>query len=626
MSKINSNTRFPNFGKRDLGRRRAYEIFIDIGSYRTTVLCLPHGDRNDERDRLGNIESYLIPFRGKYREFPSSYLKTAGGVKLLSDEVVDDVKSGNITYYDEKKIVTSAKRDFIHDFLDYPEGLDSDGKPTNFVLYIKTLLEHTFRVITCDDEKVIINGNEVEVDEHWRSSDVPSIEGIQVTVPDLYIENLRQGYCTYILKACESLCNKSSTDLWKVLLEGYNKYSKGLLEINKNKSKQKVDGFVSISADESGAGELYFMESMKVLSSIRFYKADLDKYNILHIKHLFSQRPEISNAGQNEITQKIICCRIDMGGITTDAGVSLVEFFDKKLSNKSDNKELRYKLLKKESFSQRIAGEKFKEEFGEYGYSKENWWENIDFIRDEKNCSFVKIIKRIINSQYKAVKQLFLSEDKIDGVYFVISGRPTMSDPVKEALLQIILDYFNNERLLLLKESCIFVSDLPLIYYDWQGGNWHVSYRPELAKWVTAAVGEKMLSNSSKYEIGTQGFDYYVKVDHFPPVDGGDLQTINGSIDKAISLENFDEFKSQMEDGAVRVGLSFSPKKDGEFISFLDVLNRSCKNEYPTEQGKCYPKLKVGSAQTPLSNKAWIIPSIYIEDIDRKIHEFVWKG
>lgn len=612
--------------KRDEGRQRSYEIFIDIGSYRTTVLCLPHGDRNDERDRLGNIESYLIPFEESDREFPASYLKIKGGIKLITDETIADVKAGKITYFKEKQIVDSAKRDFIHDFLNYPNGYYSENQPTNFVLYIKALLEHTFRVITCDHETVNIDGNLVNIDQHWRSAEIPRIEGIQVTVPDLYIENLRQGYCDYILEACKILCDQKEGKSWEILLEDYIKYEKSLID-NKNKSKlkQKAGGFVSISADESGAGELYFMESMKMLSSLRFNKVNLDRYSVSHIQNLFSQKEAKLLKEQDKNSQKIICCRIDIGGITTDAGVSLVEFFDKKYSEETNNKELRYKLLKKESFSQRVAGEEFKKEYEKNGEYEGNWWEDAGFIRNSNNCSFNKTMTRIAESQYNAVTRLS-EENEIDAIYFVVSGRPTIAKVVQDALLKIILSCFNKKKLLLLKESCIFISNLPLVYHDWIGGNWHVDFQEELAKWVTAAVGEKMLLSSSKYEIGTQEFNYYIKVDHYPPIDGGDLQIIEGGKKEAISLEKFPDFKKEIEDSAVRVGLSFSAKENGEYISFLDVLNRSCQKQYTTDKGKCYPKLKVGSDKTPLSNKSWIIPSIYVEGLDKEIHELLWKG
>lgn len=592
-------------GNRDPSIRRNYEIFIDVGSYRTTVLCLPKN--NEVRKEL--THNFLIPFGGE-KEFPSSYMKLHKGVRILE-------LTPKTSLLSQDSIVNSAKSDFLENYLDYQTGENEYNKTASFVEFIKALLEHTFRVITSDSDTIISHNIKTSVSEHWYGyKGIPIITGIRITVPDLYIENLRNGYCDYVSLACKKL--SSETPNWGLLLSDFIRRE----QKKPNNQASVSNPFVTISADESGAGELYFLESMKLLSWIKFNQKPLVNDSLHRMKKLFSQQYDEDIAEEDSENQafRVACCRIDIGGLTTDAGVSTIEFLRTPREKNSQYHVVKYKLVNKESFSKKIAGEIFRQEYQLYQNDEnaKEWWNDESFISSNSACSFKNVLEKIISSQYTAISK----SENINAIYFVISGRPTMSEIVQEALLKIILRSFNKEELLLFKENCLFMSKYLIISEHPLSNDWCITSNKEFAKWVTT-IGCKNILKGNQYTIEKQDFKYHIRLEEEYEKDGMPTISIDGSNVK--NLKEFNELSALVREGAESIDLSFSSKEKGEYIKFLNISGSACRAKHSNDLDKSYPKLSIGEVNHQQFPKPWIVPSILVHDLDKEIHSLPWQ-
>lgn len=587
---------------RESSKKEDHILFLDIGSYRTVALCLPRRFHDIDNN---NAEEYIIPY-GENMEFPSSCIIQEDTIKVF--DFLDE--KNNINAYEKNEQFESIKNSFIDNFKNYPDGEKQDS-PAEFVLYLKFIIEHTLTLITSHQDTIQIDhGIETVVPEYWKNDSLPTISGIRVTVPDLYIENLRKGYCRYVIKACELLCEE--TPKWKQVLEEYTELAKD----------ERTSKFVTISADESGAGELYFLKEMiRMSSSLHFFedKEGNDNINLMH--EIYSQNTHNDQTTLDNKAFRILCCRIDIGGLTTDASNSLVHF--EEIKNQSGYTNIVYKLIQKESFSQKTAGEKLNNSFQEFKKSKnKNWWEDETFISD--STILRGLLDRTTNLQYKSLKEIGL--DKIDAIYFVISGRPTQAPLVQKAILSSILSTFNHDQLLLLKENCFFMSDFPLISFSDDENTYRVNYNKNFAKAITV-IGNLITLDAHRYKIDDENFEYYICLTESCRKRNHPFMILTQ--DESKSLEEFDAFRDRVESGTHWIRLSFSAKQDGDFTSFLHVSSKACSDARADDshQNNCYPELSVGQEESLYENNAWIKPSIYIEKLEenKKAFSLEWS-
>ena len=192
----------------------------------------------------------------------------------------------------------SAKYVFASKFAAYK------GDVPKFKLYIKKVLEACFQYITDPVEG-----------RPWNGPAVPVITEIRVTVPDLFIENLREGYRQNIFEVCQEYSNHVK---WGQL------FPANLRHLRRT--------FINISADESGACELYFLNLIKLMPFWELSTAKDRIPDLSEVAFLFSQR-QGWKAGK--VDMNFVVCHIDIGGLTTDASILFIpetqgEFFREK--------------------------------------------------------------------------------------------------------------------------------------------------------------------------------------------------------------------------------------------------------------------------------------------------------
>jgi hypothetical protein len=131
--------------------------------------------------------------------------------------------------------------------------------------------------------------------------------------------------------------------------------------------------FVNISADESGACELYFLNLIKLLP---FWDLSAQKDRLPDLKEvdfIFSQAAQRDPNAEN---LQFVVCHIDIGGLTTDVSVLLANTYQDPALG------ITTALNRKESFSERKAGEYFAETFANNRSPEETgpWWDNDRFL------------------------------------------------------------------------------------------------------------------------------------------------------------------------------------------------------------------------------------------------------
>jgi len=266
---------------RDSNNHAEYILFIDFGSYRTSVLCWPC---SFGRDKITDSWQYVVHSdKDDQGGFPSAFINPPSGDER-DFAFVPNVGGENVS---SSQIVKSAKYAFASKFAAYR------GNVPQFKLYIKKIIEESFKYITFPNK-----------DLPWNGPAIPVITEIRVTVPDLFIENLRAGYRENIYSVCMDLADHNK---WKHL------FPENLRHLRKT--------FVNISADESGACELYFLNLLK---SMPFWDLSSQKDrmpDLQEVDYLFSQAQYRNQDADN---LNFVVCHIDIGGLTTDVSILLV--------------------------------------------------------------------------------------------------------------------------------------------------------------------------------------------------------------------------------------------------------------------------------------------------------------
>jgi len=540
-----------------------YWLLIDLGAYRTTVLCWPNN--KDLRD-VSVLSEFLVSLPGsKEVGFPSAFMKKNRIFSFLSDSAMEDIPKGDF--------IESAKSYFAEEYSAHQDAAEE------FTHYVKNLLSSVLTIITKPDTRSI-----------WNYKEIPVIEGLKLTVPDLFIENLRDGYCDIIKKVCAQL-RRENTD-WALMMP------------DRFFDDDKTD-FVQISADENGAVELYFMHNVQTLPFLNLSHAKDRSRNLPDAQGFFQTLESTIDAGEKK-QLVLACCVIDIGGLTTDASTTVLKFVpNQKIAD------LEAHMLMKTSFSEPKAGKHLKEEYQNFrGRNQHEWWDNAQFLAANE-VSFLRIIiqeqYRAIQAWQEAVANRPRDHEPLDGVYFILAGRPTQSQEVQKLLSNLISETFNQDDLLIMKEHCLFMSEFPHI---WRDGNTRRAKRnTELAKLVTV-VGN-LFSLELNYSVDEKLMCYYIQVQ----LDQQHDNTFELKAGESKSLDEYDFFLNLMNANPFRkLKLEFSKQKNGKYQQFLSVAGRLQRNSSAS------PRLRIGSPnkKEEYQEKRWILPSIYVENLDEQ--------
>lgn len=143
---------------RDIQNHEEYILFIDFGSYRTSVLCWPC---SFGRDKITDSWQYVVHGDSDAQGgFPSAFINPPSG----DERDFAFVPSMGEEHVSSSQIVKSAKYEFASKFAAYR------GDVPQFKLYIKKILEHSFKYIT-----------EPNKDRPWNGPAIPVITEIRVT-------------------------------------------------------------------------------------------------------------------------------------------------------------------------------------------------------------------------------------------------------------------------------------------------------------------------------------------------------------------------------------------------------------------------------------------------------------
>ncbi len=309
---------------RDPHNHEEYILFIDFGSYRTSVLCWPC---RFGRDMITDSWQYVVHYQdadAKEGGFPSAFINPPSGDER-DFAFISDISEKNAS---NSQIVKSAKYVFASKFAAYK------GDVPQFKLYIKKVLEYSFKYIT-----------EPKEGRPWNGPAIPVITEIRVTVPDLFIENLRAGYRENIFGVC---CEFAAHHKWKQL------FPQDLRRLKKT--------FINISADESGACELYFLNLIKLMP---MWELSSEKDRLPDLKEVDFLFSHTRGSGGEKKKLNFVVCHIDIGGLTTDASILLMQTF------KDDDLGITTALKRKESFSEKKAGEYFAEIYHQFWHEEE---------------------------------------------------------------------------------------------------------------------------------------------------------------------------------------------------------------------------------------------------------------
>jgi len=541
---------------RDLNNHEEYILFVDFGSYRTSVLCWPcsYG-----REKITDTWKYVVHYRDGQISgggFPSAFINPPSGDErdFAFIDNFEDITVAN------SQIVKSAKSVFASKFAAYK------GAVPQFRLYIKKVLEESFKYIT-----------EPVEGRPWNGPAIPVITEIRVTVPDLFIENLRAGYRENIYSVCMEFLNHKK---WKQL------FPANLRSLKKT--------FINISADESGACELYFLNLIKLMP---FWDLSCEKDRAPDLKEvafLFSQK----RAGQEQKRElNFVVCHVDIGGLTTDASILLMRTF------KDADLGITTTLKRKESFSEKKAGEYFADLFKESRHDddEEKWWESDRFIDKE----FGKFLELLFGKQYSLLSE-WRREKCLDGIYFLISGRPTRAPKIRDIISRYILKEFNKETLLLLPEHCLFMADYYHVGKNEEGERYAKKIE-NFEKLITILGNVYTLYDG--YEIDFDEHKYYISLD----LDTRGVQRMEILPGKQYNMEDFENYQKSAQRNNV-LHLAFTRIASGENgTRFLTVKKIARQTAYPT--------IKIAD-KSEFDDQAWITPSLIITNLNENDQAF----
>lgn len=539
---------------RDPNNHEEYILFVDFGSYRTSVLCWPC---SFGRDKITDSWQYVVHAdRDEQGGFPSAFINPPSGDErdfaFVSNYGEENVSSS--------QIVKSAKYAFASKFAAYK------GNVPQFKLYIKKILEESFKYIT-----------EPNKERPWNGPAIPVITEIRVTVPDLFIENLRDGYRENIYSVCMELADHNK---WKRL------FPPDLRHLRRT--------FVNISADESGACELYFLNLLKLMP---FWDLSNQKDRIPDLKEvdfLFSQN-QYRNTNTDELN--FVVCHIDIGGLTTDVSILLAN------THQDSALGITTALKRKESFSERKAGEYFAETFAQTRLPEEDgpWWECQRFIDKD----FSRFLELLCGKQAALLTE-WRREKELSGLYFLISGRPTKSPLVREAIQRHIMKEFNREELLLLPEHCLFMAEYFHVGKN-QEGERYAKKINHFEKLITLLGNVYTLYDG--YEISFDDHRYYISVD----VDTRCTTQMEVVPGRLYNMEEFENYKKSAVHNAVN-HLAFTRFPAGENSTrFLTVKTIARQTAYPV--------IKVAQ-RNDHDGQAWIMPSLVITNLEQNDQAF----
>ncbi len=535
---------------RDPNNREEYILFIDFGSYRTSVLCWPC---SFGRDKITDTWQYVVHYKNGDTQgggFPSAFINPPSGDER-DFSFIDDFSG---LTFSNSQIVKSAKSVFAGKFAAYK------GQVPQFRLYIKKVLEESFKYIT-----------EPKEGRPWNGPAIPVITEIRVTVPDLFIENLRAGYRENIYSVCMQFLSHRK---WKQLFPA------------NFRSLKKT--FVNISADESGACELYFLNLIKLMP---FWDLSCEKDRIPDLNEvdfLFSQR---KNGPDKKKELNFVVCHVDIGGLTTDASILLMRSFE------DPDLGITTTLKRKESFSEKKAGEYFADTYreGRHEDEEEKWWDCDRFIEKD----FSRFLELLFGKQYALLNE-WRKEKRLDGIYFLVSGRPTKAPKIREIMSKYILREFNKETLLLLPEHCLFMADYYHVGKN-QEGERYAKKIENFEKLITILGNVYTLYDG--YEIDFDDHKYFISLD-------GDTRCMNRMEilpGKQYDMEDFENYQKAAQRNNV-LHLAFTKIASGENATrFLTIKKIARQTAYPT--------IKIAE-KNDFDDQAWITPSLIITNLE----------
>ena len=540
---------------RDENNVKNYILFIDLGSYRTSVLCWPH---TAGREEITDAWKYIVKYNGTQDGggFPSAFVNS-GHEKDFA--FIPDINAINIP---SKQIVRSAKFTYASQFAAFK------GKVPSFKLYIKKIIEESFLYITAP-----------YADRPWNDAHIPRIIEIRVTVPDLFIENLREGYRQSIVDVCLDL---SKVPKWSRLFPD-----------NLDKIKTK---FVTISSDESGSCELYFLNIIKEMPFWDLSHAFDREADLNDVEFIFAQRKRRAVDEEDELFFSV--CHLDIGGLTTDASVVLLKSYKGKYLGITTT------LLRKESFSEKRAGEYFKSQYDKYRKDNQididkNWWESEEFIEKQ----VVNFLSIILVKQSTLLKE-WKRERFLNGIYFLISGRPTKAPLIQQAIVKKILEIFNQEEIIILPDHCLFMANYRHIGKTIDGER-YAKRIDDFEKLITILGNVYTLCDG--YDVRIEEPRYYISIDVGQR--GVTPHEIKPDID--YNLEDFEDYKIAAQQNKV-VHIAFSKHLEGNSVTrFLTAQQM--------QDGIKYPEMRIADDN---DDRAWIIPSIKVTNLEKHEKEF----
>ncbi|MEA1969474.1 MAG: hypothetical protein U9N77_14800 [Thermodesulfobacteriota bacterium] len=550
---------------RDLNNREEHILFIDFGSYRTSVLCWPC---SFGRDKLTDSWRYIVHFNNENsgeEGFPSAFINPPSGDER-DFAFVSDLGEEKVS---NNQIVKSAKYVFASKFAAYK------GDVPQFKLYIKKILEASFKFIT-----------EPRETRPWNGPAIPVITEIRVTVPDLFIENLRAGYKENIFSICLDFASHLK---WNQL------FPSNLQNLKKT--------FINISADESGACELYFLNLIKLmpmwdLSNEKDRAPDLNE-----VDNLFSHEKNRAH-GKKELN--FVICHIDIGGLTTDASILLMGSYN------DPDLGITTTLKRKESFSEKKAGEYFAELFSKYRHENgdakdKNWWDSDLFIQKE----FSRFLELLFGKQHDMLKE-WRKEKALNGVYFLISGRPTKAPLVRAVISKYILKEFNRQELILLPEHCFFMADYYHVGKNREGERYARKIE-NFEKLITILGNVYTLYDGYNIDFADQ--KYYIFLD----VDSRSVNKMEIVPGKLYNLEDFEHYQKAAQNNNVN-HLAFTRMAAGEngtrFLTVKKIARQTAA-----------PIIKI-AANKDSDDQAWITPSLIITNLGQndQVFDLAWAS
>ncbi len=548
---------------RDPEKQKDYILFIDLGSYRTSVLCWPTGE---DREIITDASEYVIAYGDEEHGigFPSAFIIPLSTGRRAAQQGIKLVNNLDQVNVPRRQLVESAKRVFARDFA------KSGGEVPFFLMYMKKVIEESLTYIT-----------EPSLKRKWNDDHIPHIAKVRVTVPDLFVENLRKGYCERIKQVCRDLAQFTK---WKQLLP-----------------TEPGEDFVTVSSDESGACELYFLNLIKEMPFWDLSDTVNREAQLAEVEHLFAQKPSESG---NRVELTFALCHLDIGGLTTDATIVLLG------TRRQDRPPIITSTLRrKESFAEKKAGEDLKRDYESYRERHSNedankkWWESEGFVGQE----FSDFLKNLLFKQYTLLKR-WKNDMAIDGIYYLVSGRPTRAPLVQTAIVTKIMEIFNRDELLLLPEHCLFMASYRHVAKT--DRERYSAQIPNFEKLVTILGNVYTLYDGWDVDSNISSPGYYVSLLGYR---GAEALKILPEKDE--DTKEWEDFEHALKDNE-SVRLAFSKNTDGTSTThFLTVKRIPNKPRFP--------KLKVPSR---LGKREWIIPSLEIINLkeDKEAFELGW--